>query len=259
MYRASHAKLTAQDHPADFYAHFRLRCTENSSPQGLDFIIKEMGEEVGLPPCLMARLILKSFVNAYPAMNFDNETITNEESIIEAENDNLTSCNITSMNANKNAKIATARVTKILRDPESIESFDPILSQNIKYCLENDFLTSPSTDQFRQKIGLEWENFMHGRLKEINVLFYSEVEMRAAGYPKTPDALLAYPVEVNGHIVNLIESKALFSDLSTHQNYLRDQYWPYYNRFGPGLVIYWFGFLEDINVDRERERDRFSG
>lgn len=264
LYRASHAKLTAEDHPTEyFYAQFRLRCTENLSPQGLNFIIKEMGEKVGLPPCLMARLILKSFINSYPSMNFDNETITNEEeSIIEAENDNLTSCNSTGMNANKNAKIDTARVTKILRDPESIESFDPILSQNIKYCLENDFLTSPSTDQFRQKIGMEWENFMHGRLKEINVLFYSEVEMRAAGYPKTPDALLAYPVEVNGHIVNWIESKALFSDLPAHQTYLRDQYWPYYNRFGPGLVIYWFGFLEDINGDRERERgilvmDRF--
>lgn len=90
-------------------------------------------------------------------------------------------------------------------------------------------------------------------LQSLNILFQPESEMRAAGYPKTPDALLAYPVEINGHIVNWIESKALFGDSSAHAMYARDQYWPYYNRFGPGLVIYWFGFIDELNSG-ERER-----
>ena len=89
-------------------------------------------------------------------------------------------------------------------------------------------------------------------LGRIGILFQPESEMRAAGYPKTPDALLAYPVEIDGHIVNWIESKALFGDSTAHATYSRDQYWPYYNRFGPGLVIYWFGFVDELNCDKER-------
>jgi hypothetical protein len=89
-------------------------------------------------------------------------------------------------------------------------------------------------------------------LQVRQILFQTESSMRALGYPKTPDALLAYPVEIGGCIVNWIESKALFGDAAAHATYSRDQYWPYYNRFGPGLVIYWFGFVEELNADKER-------
>lgn len=251
-YRTAHAKLSAQEFPPDhFYTHFRLRCSNNNNPS---LIIKEMGEEVGLTPCLMARFILKSFVHLYP---LDGNVILNnfdEGEDIDGAQTNLAN--------NKAAKVAAARITKILREPESIQPFDPILALNLHYCVQNDFLTSPLTDQYRHQIGVEKEDFMHNRLREMNVLFHSEAAMRAAGYPKTPDALLAYPVEINGHIVNWIESKALFSDIPTHQTYLREQYWPYYNRFGPGLVIYWFGYLEEINNERDKEKgilvmDRF--
>ena len=247
LYRASHAKLSAQEFAPDhFYTHFRLRCQERTN--NLSLVIKEMGEEVGLPPCLMARFIVKSFVNIYKIDGGNASDNMTDESV---DVDNQNNSN---NNNNKNTKVATAKITKILKEPESIQSIDPILSHNLNYCLHNDFLTSPLTDQYRHQIGVEKEDYMHGRLREMNILFHSEAEMRAAGYPKTPDALLAYPVEINGHIVNWIESKALFSDGPTHQTYLREQYWPYYNRFGPGLVIYWFGFLEEINSDRDKEK-----
>ena len=257
-YRTSHAKLSAQEFPPDhFYSHFRLRCQERSNKgdtEGINFVIKEMGEEVGLPPCLMARFILKSFLNVYSLNGNVSDTVIDEP----AEDSDIQ----TSAANYKAAKAATTKITKFLREPESVQSIDPILSNNLHYCCQNDFLTSPLSDQYRQRIGVEKEDYMHNRLREMNILFQSEAAMRAAGYPKTPDALLAYPVEINGHIVNWIESKALFSDGSTHQTYLREQYWPYYNRFGPGLVIYWFGYLEEINNEREKEKgilvmDRF--
>ena len=101
-------------------------------------------------------------------------------------------------------------------------------------------------------MGQEREAGLLARLQAQGILFETEAGMRAQGYPKTPDALLAYPVDVGGHVVNWIESKALFGDAAAHGMYARDQYWPYYNRFGPGLVIYWFGFVEELNVDGER-------
>jgi hypothetical protein len=154
--------------------------------------------------------------------------------------------------ASGNPKMLSLRVGQIIKCPDLARPHDADLAACLVRCLEVDMLTSPAMDVYRHQIGAEKEIFLHSRLQERAIIFHSEAAMRAAGYPKTPDALLAYPVEVDGHIVNWIESKALFGDAAAHAMYLRDQYWPYYNRFGPGLVIYWYGFIDELNGDCER-------
>jgi len=32
---------------------------------------------------------------------------------------------------------------------------------------------------------------------------------------------------------------------------LKDQFWSYWNRFGPGLVIYWFGYIKQLDNNTE--------
>jgi hypothetical protein len=51
--------------------------------------------------------------------------------------------------------------------------------------------------------------------------------------------------------VHWIDSKASFGDERTHSSQLEAQYRTYTNRYGPGLVIYWFGFLAGMENDAE--------
>jgi len=63
---------------------------------------------------------------------------------------------------------------------------------------------------------------------------------------------LDIPFAYNGHVINWIESKALFGDEDHHSNYLKEQLWSYWNRYGPGLVIYWFGFIDELDCNRDK-------
>ncbi|CAD5113803.1 DgyrCDS2968 [Dimorphilus gyrociliatus] len=101
-------------------------------------------------------------------------------------------------------------------------------------------------------VGEEYETFLKKKLRESNIAFLDENVLRKDGYDKTPDIKLEVPIGVNGKVVNWIESKALFADEECHKTYLKEQLWSYWNRFGSGLVIYWFGYIDDLNFQDEK-------
>lgn len=82
--------------------------------------------------------------------------------------------------------------------------------------------------------------------KAAGLEFYDEGDLRRTGYDKTPDLLLALPCMFRDIPIQWIESKASFGDMDSHKKYIRDQLSSYANRFGSGIVIYWFGYLETI-------------
>jgi hypothetical protein len=84
-------------------------------------------------------------------------------------------------------------------------------------------------------------------LREAGIAFRGEEELRAEGQAKTPDVKLDVPIAVKGRIVNWIDSKASFCDQWTYKNKGLEQFQGYVNRYGPGMVIYWFGYLADLN------------
>jgi hypothetical protein len=133
--------------------------------------------------------------------------------------------------------------------------------------------------------GASYEHELALRLRALAVPFEDEETLRARGLPKTPDARLLVPLglvnrdgNVSGrrtllllllvvvgclpplhpptphlsshppqqHVVNWIDSKAMYGSRETYLNEVLPQVTRYVNRFGPGCVVFWWGFDEGI-------------
>ena len=113
----------------------------------------------------------------------------------------------------------------------------------------------------------------------IGIPFETETDLRGRGTSRTPDILLSCPmgvlvpkadgtgkewkiicwidskVRTHGkriprlhslHLLSLIDTsldycQAMFGDVSTHQTSVLPQAEAYVHRYGPGMVLYWFG------------------
>ncbi|XP_043224008.1 CDAN1-interacting nuclease 1-like [Amphibalanus amphitrite] len=136
------------------------------------------------------------------------------------------------------------RLAQLVREPDGLR--DPRVSAEVRLCVLSDNGYGPMAEMIKLTVGLEYELRLKKQLTLMGVPFLDEEDLRRRGQDKTPDVLLDVPIAVSGCVVNWIESKASFGDDETHEGYMRDQYEKYWNRFGPGMVIYWFGFIEDL-------------
>jgi hypothetical protein len=83
-------------------------------------------------------------------------------------------------------------------------------------------------------------------LTKLGVPFVTEQALRAEGHAKTPDIKLELPIAVKGRVVNWIDSKASFCDPLVHVERGAEQFQGYVNRFGPGMVVYWLGVIDEV-------------
>lgn len=186
--------------------------------KGKEGFINRLAEQIEYPPTLLARIFLEDFLKK--SFNFDKDTIP--KSVI----------------------------SEYIKNPNKIT--DPTLSREVEICVMRDELCGPNIDTIKRETGLKYEKLLHDLLTEKDISYYHEDVLRKEGYDKTPDFKLVVPIVIKNHVIHWIESKALFGDEESHTGYLEKQFWSYTNRFGPGLVIYWFGFIEELDVNLER-------
>lgn len=122
------------------------------------------------------------------------------------------------------------------------------LEADVALAVACDRVYSPTSDAARHAAGLEYEAKLYAGLGAAGLSYWSEEALRLRGFHKTPDARLRVPVAVRGRVVCWIDSKATFGDERQHRQQLREQYQRYVNRFGPGLVIYWHGFVAELQA-----------
>ncbi|CAG9762056.1 unnamed protein product [Ceutorhynchus assimilis] len=171
-------------------------------------ILLKLSEMFDIPPCLMAKLILQKY--------FDDQ----DESS------------------------STVNVNNYLKNTYTIP--DAEIAYEVFLCTVFDNLYSPIADAMKMSLGQQYEIKLHKEAIQLGLAFRDEEYLRKSGYDKTPDLKLEVPVAIDGFVINWIESKALFADEEVHKDYMKSQYLSYWNRFGPGLVIYWFGYLRTI-------------
>ncbi|XP_075164787.1 CDAN1-interacting nuclease 1 [Haematobia irritans] len=141
---------------------------------------------------------------------------------------------------------AKEKLTQMIRSPHLIE--DPQLSANVAQCVCSDSQDGPMIDLRRRVLGEEYEFKLKQMATLAGMHYYDEHDLRRLGYDKTPDIKMLLPFLYKGEVINWIESKANFGNVQTHKSYIQQQLNSYCNRFGSGIVIYWFGYHEETTT-----------
>lgn len=210
--KKSFHRLNAPENANHLYQSF-LANVECNEPPG---ILIRMARELDFSPAMLSKMILEQYLCA----------------------------------AMPHMTISKSHVNRLLRDTTQIMDRD--LSYEVYMCLLEDDVYGPFADSIKHSIGHEYEFLLRRNLEKLNISYHNEDELRLKGYDKTPDIKLDIPIAVDGQVINWIESKASFGDEENHRTYLKDQFWSYWNRFGPGLVIYWFGFIEELDEHQDK-------
>ena len=210
--RVMHAcqSLNSPGRKRALYEEYRSRVGDSGRkpPSGADSVICDMAKEIRYSPVLLSKIILEQFMKSAAG------------------------------------ETGSYELSGLLRNPFMIP--DPTLASEVYLCRLRDDQYGSHSDAVKHCLGLEYEEKLKSRCRELGLSFKDEDALRATGYDKTPDVFLEVPIAVNGCAVNWIESKALFGDDEAHTTYLRKQLSCYWNRYGPGLVIYWFGYIDDL-------------
>ncbi|KAF7278000.1 hypothetical protein GWI33_008995 [Rhynchophorus ferrugineus] len=193
----------------------KMRCTyalRNNEKSG---ILVKLSEMFDIAPCLMAKLILQKYFDDHQDLDKNNEK-----------------------------KEGSVNINTYLKNTYMIPDSD--LAYEVFLCTVFDNLYSPLVDAMRLSLGQQYEVRLQKEAIKLGLAFRGEEYLRKYGYDKTPDLKLDVPIVIDGFVINWIEGKAVFADEDVHSDYMKNQYLSYWNRFGPGLVIYWFGYLKTI-------------
>jgi hypothetical protein len=132
-----------------------------------------------------------------------------------------------------------------LSDPSTIR--DKRLRRELEQVSKKDLVYSPSAMEKGFERGKLGEEKLFKWLEKRKIPFRTENQIKGE-FPKTPDFLLGKPIKFNGSKRYWIESKASFGTPEEVRRNVRNQLKFYKELFGDGIVVYWFGFIEDMDL-----------
>jgi len=131
-----------------------------------------------------------------------------------------------------------------IREPELLGER---VAEEIHEIVRSDVVYSPEANERHRKRGVWGETLLQDWLNAQNIKYRTEKDLRDT-HTKTPDCLLDKPMMYNGKEIRWIESKASFGDNTEFRMNSKKQLVPYTQLFGPGVVVYWLGCLNDLEM-----------
>jgi len=144
----------------------------------------------------------------------------------------------------KENQIPRRKFWRYLSNPDELK--DGRLKKELRLVAKDDIVYSPAAMEENYKRGKLGEERIKKWLQARKIPFRTEDEIRGE-YPKTPDFLMKKPIVFNGSKRYWIESKASFGSPEEIRKNNRRQFKHYKDLFGDGIVIYWFGYVEDCD------------
>src|SRR5438093_13077892 len=142
-------------------------------------------------------------------------------------------------------KISRKQFWKMINELDSVK--DRRLRQELAEVNHADIVYSPEGTARQYARGRWGEAKLQAWLNAKGLEYRTEKDLRAE-YDKTPDILLHKPIDVEGSKKYWIESKATFGDPYEIKRHIKKQLEPYTDLFGDGMVVYWFGYVEDVDL-----------
>ena len=130
-----------------------------------------------------------------------------------------------------------------VRDPASAP--DKRLQREFREIADRDMVYSPKGMEIQYARGRWGENRLAEWLEYKGFSYKTEKDLRGKS-SKTPDCLLDNPFVFEGTKIMWIESKAIFGDEFEFRRNVRKQLNQYTEMFGNGIVVYWFGFCDNL-------------
>ena len=134
-----------------------------------------------------------------------------------------------------------------VRDPSLLDS--EVTADELREASARDLVYSLEGNEKSKERGKWGEGLLWEWLDSQGVDYMTEEDERredGSQGSKTPDCLLAEPMNFCGKKIFWIESKASFGDAAEFKINSNKQLIPYTELFGPGVVVYWTGYLDGL-------------
>ncbi|MBI5001446.1 MAG: TPD domain-containing protein [Euryarchaeota archaeon] len=128
-----------------------------------------------------------------------------------------------------------------IRNPDGLEN--KRLRREITEVAVNDHAYSPAGMERQYARGRWGEEKLQKWLDDQGIEYRTEKQLKGE-FAKTPDCLLRNPIKLGNEQIFWIESKASYGDPVELRRNIHRQLVPYTQLFGPGIVVYWFGFAD---------------
>ncbi len=140
--------------------------------------------------------------------------------------------------------ISKKQFKNYINNPQSIE--DKRLRLELSEAVNEELIYSPEGTRIQHGRGKDVEWSVKKWLDSKRIKYTTEYDAKKTAHTKTPDFRLENPMKVGSKWVNWIECKGSFGDEQEYKRDLRKQLSHYVNLFGQGIVIYWYGFIDDM-------------